>query len=183
MPRARAAPRQAVEDAAQAILVVHVLGAVHGRDRVASGLDAEAAEQLRALGALALEHQLVDHGVAGDVDAIAGDAFAEQQAARTLGRREQPVGEMVGQDAIDLLGHGAIVAAQPGFDVTDRNPQLVRGQGAGEHRVGVAFDQHDVGPPLAQDRLHAEHDASDLVRLSARTDFEIDVRAPAGPAP
>ena len=148
---------------------------MHGGEREAPGLDAELLHEPGPRGALALAQQLVDDGVAGDVDALAGHAFAEQQVARARRRREQVLGQVIGEDAVDLLRHGAIVRAQAGFDVAHLDAELVRGHGARQHRVRVALHQQDVGPLPLEDRLHAEHDRADLVRLAARAHLQVDV--------
>ena len=53
---------------------------------------------------------------------------------------------MVGEDAVELLGHRAVERAHPRLDVGDRDAGLRGGQPAGERRVRVAVDEHDVGP-------------------------------------
>ena len=59
--------------------------------------------------------------------------------------REQQVGELVGHDAVDLLGHRAIEAAQPGLDVRDTGCRAWRDERRGERRVDVAGHEHEVG--------------------------------------
>ena len=117
----------------------------------------------------------VELGVPGDVDAVLAHALAEQDLARAGRGGEQVVGEVIGQDAIDLLGHPAVVGAQPGLDVPDRHAELVGGERGGEHRVGIALDQHDVGALVDQDRLHAAHDRGHLVGRGSGAHLEVAV--------
>ena len=60
---------------------------------------------------------------------------------------------MVGQDAVELLGHRAVEGAHPGLDVRDRDARLGAGQRAGERRVRVAVDEHER--PAARARAAA----------------------------
>lgn len=60
---------------------------------------------------------------------------------------------MVGDDAIDLLGHGAVEGPQPGLDMCDGNVQLGGHEGAGQRRVGIAVDQNAVGAQGFQHRF------------------------------
>ena len=52
--------------------------------------------------------------------------------------------DRVGGDAVDLLGHLAVEAAQAGLDVRHRDAELDRGERGGERRVDVAHHQHQV---------------------------------------
>ena len=174
-PQVAAAAREPLEDAAQPRLVIGVLGAMDRGEREGPGLHAEALEHPRVARAITLPQHFVDHGVAGDVDAGVGDAFAAQQVARMRGGGEQEFREMVGEDAIDLLGHRAVVGAQPGFDVPHDDAQLLRRERGGEHRVGVALDQDHVRVLARQHRLHPAHDRGDLIGLRAGADLEVEV--------
>ena len=75
-----------------------------------------------------------------------GYAFAAQVGLGGSCRREQPVRDAVGEDAVHLLGHREVEGTQPGLDVRDRDVQLGRRQRARERRVGVAIQQHRSRP-------------------------------------
>ena len=64
------------------------------------------------------------------------------------GQKQEPR-EAVGDDPVDLLGHAHVEGAQAGLDVRQRHAELGRDEGSGERRVGVAVDEHRVGPLLA----------------------------------
>ena len=66
----------------------------------------------------------VDHRVADEVDALGRDSLCAQVVARLVGVDEQVVAELVGDDPVDLLGHRAIEAPQPGLDVGHGTPSL-----------------------------------------------------------
>ena len=79
---------------------------------------------------------------------------------RLVGVQEEELGEVVGDDPVDLLGHRAVEAAQPRLDVADRDPELRGAERRRERRVDVAGDEHEVGPLVAQHGLEPlEHAA------------------------
>src|SRR4029079_5200431 len=66
----------------------------------------------------------VDHDVADEVDAFPRHACG-QQVLVGIGRwRPQYVGDRVGHEAVDLLGHAPVAAAQPGFEVNHGYAEL-----------------------------------------------------------
>src|SRR5690606_40207224 len=60
------------------------------------------------------------------------------------------VGEVVDEDAVVLLGHGAVAAAQPGLEVGQGDLVGVGGQRAGQGGGGVALDQDGVGSQVVE---------------------------------
>ena len=103
------------------------------------------------------------------------DAFA-QQILVAIGRwRKQQIGKLVGQQAIDFFGHGAIARAQSGLDVTDGNSELGTDQRRGDRRVHVAIDEDEIGLALEQDGLECQHDGGGLLGVGAGTDFQVVV--------
>ena len=116
--------------------------------------------------------QRVDHRVADVVDPGRRAAFGEQVVAR-LGRvDEQELGELVGDDAVDLLGHRPVERAQARLDVSDRDEQLRGGERGGQRRVHVPGHEHDVRLRLEQHRLEPLHDRGGLLRVRSRADPE-----------
>ena len=89
--------------------------------------------------------------------------------------REQQVRHRVGGDAVDLLGHLAVEAAQAGLDVGHRDAELDRGERGGERRVDVAHHQHQVGRVLLERALDALHRARGLDRVRAGPHLQEDV--------
>ena len=84
---------------------------------------------------------------------------------------------MVGDDAVELLGHRAVERAHARLDVRDRDARLGGGQRAGERRVRVAVDEHRVGPLVAQQRAERAEHARRL--LGVRAAAERRARSPA----
>ena len=85
-----------------------------------------------------LDH-LVDR-IAGDDDALPGDALAQQVLAAALRVRHQHRAAVIDDPPVHFLGHAVVVAAVARFHVKDRNaepPRDDRRQAA----VGVAEDR------------------------------------------
>ncbi len=128
-------------------------------------------------GARAFEarQQAVDHDVADAVDPARVDALGAEAGVGVGGRREQPRGDGVDREAVDLLGHRPVEGSQARFDVRDRYPAFRRHQRARERRVDVADDDDLVGGIGLQPLVEAGHHPSGLHRVVRRADFEVDV--------
>ena len=146
--------------------------AVEGDEGVGARLEAQLGGRARRPDPLLQRHQGVDHRVADHVHALVGDPLAAQVGDRLGAVEEEPLGKAVGDDPVDLLGHGAIEAAQPRLDMGDRNLHLDRGQHGGQGRVDVAGDHHQVGFLVGQDRLQPFHRPRRLHRVAAGADLE-----------
>jgi hypothetical protein len=130
----------------------------------------------RGMGELAIRQQGIDHHVADKTHAFLGDPFARQVGLGAALGGIQAVGDLVGEDAVDLLRHRPVVAAQAGFDMHHRHFLLGADQRTGQRRIHVADDQH-AGRPLCIDyRLETPHHFRGLHRVRCRTHLEIDVR-------
>jgi hypothetical protein len=79
------------------------------------------------------------------VDLIVAVALLTEVLHRVGRRREQEVAEPVGHDAVDLLRHRPVAAAEAGFDVGDGATGLGGHEPTGDRAVDVADDDHDVG--------------------------------------
>ena len=67
--------------------------------------------------------------------------------------QKNPVGDAVGDEAVDFLGHAHVAATQAGLDVGHRNVELLGVDGAGQRGVHVAHHQHAVGSGFLADVL------------------------------
>jgi hypothetical protein len=65
--------------------------------------------------------------------------------------RVNDVGRVVDDRAVLLLRHSPVVRAHTALDVDDRDVELSGGDAA-HHRVGVAQEDHDVGPHVGKHR-------------------------------
>ena len=77
---------------------------------------------------------------------------------------------MIREDAIHLLRHRPIMAAEPGFDVADGDAELACGHGAGERRVDVTRHDDQVW------RQPAERDSELRSRGFRRPCLELHMR-------
>src|SRR5580658_7362359 len=82
----------------------------------------------------------IDHDIAYEIDGFAGAAFFEKVADGVLFGDEEILGEGIGEYAIDFFGHGAVEAAEAGFDVGNGNAELHSGKRNGDGGIDVAND-------------------------------------------
>ena len=85
---------------------------------------------------------------------------------------EEELGDLVGDDPVDLLRHRAVEAAQPRLHVPDGQLELRRGQGGGERRVDVARDEHEIRLQLEQHGLQPLDHPCDLLGVGPGADAE-----------
>ncbi len=102
-------------------------------------------------------------------------AFADQVLDGGARRREEPGGEAVGDEAVDLLRHVADEAAQARLDVRDGDAEFGGGERAGERAVGVAVDDDGVGRFALHHRLKSLEHLRRLARVRAGADAEVVV--------
>ena len=96
----------------------------------------------------------IDHHVANKEDSFLRTAFLEQMFGGVFFGYEQVVSQSVGQDAIDLFGHGAVKAAQSSLHMRHANAELHGGERDGNRGVHVTNDQYEVGLLLDEDGLN-----------------------------
>jgi len=113
---------------------------------------------------------------ANQVDALRIDAFCFQIDIRVGGRRQQDVGEAVGDDAVDLFRHRPIETAEPGFEVSDGDQQLRRHQRRGHGRVHIAGGNYEIRFFGEADFLESDHHLGRLHRVRRRSDIQITIR-------
>ena len=147
-------------------------GTVQGHQREPARLDPEPRRGPQIPEAVLERDQGVDHRVADEVHALLGDALGAQVLDRLVAVQEEQLGELVGDDPVDLLRHRAVEAAQAGLDVGDRDAHLRRGQRRRQGRVDVAGDDDQVGPLVGEHRLEPLHRARRLLGVAARADLE-----------
>ena len=153
--------------------IVGRLGAMHGRKDVTLRRQAETRRRL-AVGARYFAPEAVIHDVADQMRVA--PSFPREIVDGRPGRTKQEVGEPVGDDTVDLLGHAAAERAQTGFDMGEPHRRLGRDQRRRQGRVGVAVDQHDVGMLRLDDRLEPRHDGAGLRGMAAAADAQMVLR-------
>ena len=119
----------------------------------------------------------IDHDVANKIDGLAGAALFEEMLDGVFFGDEEIVGQGIGEDAIDFFGHGAIEAAEAGFDVSDRDAEFYSSERNGDGGIDVADDENEIWLVFEQDGLDALEDFGSLCGVRAGADFEIDVRS------
>ena len=83
---------------------------------------------------------------------------------------EEEVRDLVGEDAVDLLRHGAVEAAQPGLDMGDRDAELRRDERGGQRRVDVAGHEARGRARSPSDRLERSMTRAVCSRVRAGAD-------------
>ena len=117
----------------------------------------------------------VDHRVADEVDPVVGHALVAQVRHGVGAGREAEVGQPVGDQPVDLLGHLHVEAAQAGLHVRLGHVQLGRHERRGEGRVDVAVDD-DQRRPIGQERvLEGHQEGRGLARVRPGPDAEVEV--------
>ena len=81
------------------------------------------------------------------------DALGEEVVPRLLGGCQAEVRQVVGDDAVVLLRHAPVEAAQPGLDVDQGNLQGIGRQRPAQSRVGVALHDHERRAPRRRNAL------------------------------
>src|SRR5215207_5713008 len=136
---------------------------VQGDEQVGARLDAERAGGATVAKPVLEGDQRVDHRVADEAVAGLLDALGAQVVLGLGAVQKEQLREMVGDDPVDLLGHRPIEAAEPGFDVPDRDLKARCAERGGEGRVDVAGNEHEIGPRLAQYGLEPREHARGLL--------------------
>ena len=80
---------------------------------------------------------------------------------------DEPIRNAVGHQSVDLLRHGHVAAAQPGFDMGHRNVQLLGHDGTSQRRIHVTHHQHSIRPLGLAEFLEGHHDLRRLLRMAA----------------
>ena len=119
-----------------------------------------------------IEH-VVDHHMTDVVHRLRTLALAQQVLLAAGLGDEEPVGDRIGHEAVDLLGHRHVATAQPGLDVSHRNAELLRDDGAGERRVHVADDDHRSGAIGLAQFFERHHHFRGLLRVGAAASAEM----------
>ena len=120
--------------------------------------------------------QRIDHRVPYEVHALVSNAFPPQVLDCLLGMDEQVVRELVGDDAVYLLGHGAIEAPQARLDVRDWDAELDRHERGGKRRVHVPGHDHQVRSLGDQQRFEPLHDTRRLYGMAGGANVQVVVR-------
>ena len=72
--------------------------------------------------------QGIDHDVADHENADSGPAFFQKVLNGVFFSNKEIVGEGIGQDTVDLLGHSTVKAAEPRLDVGNADAEFGGGE-------------------------------------------------------
>ena len=147
-------------------------GAVEGHQQVPAGLHSELGCSPRGADPVLERGQGVDHRVADEVHPVLGDPLGPQVLDRLIAVEEEMLGEDIGDDPVDLLGHRPIEAPQPRLYVGNGDQRLRRCQRRGERRVDVAGDEDQIGFLLGEYGLQPLHHQGGLLGVAAGADLE-----------
>ena len=159
------------KDALECLFIVDIGGPVEGEEGVGGGYalaaEPELVEDLGLFGPLDELHQAVDHDIAHEVDLFRGDALVLEVCVGLFAGGEEEVRDLVCEQAVYLLGHGAVEGAEAGLDVGHRDVELGGIEGAGYGGVHVPHDDDEVGALFEQDLFELEHDGPCLLGVGA----------------
>lgn len=158
---------ESIEDARKDGGIVDIRGAVQRQQAIGPVGNTEFLEGTESLEFGLLFDECVDHDVSDQEHAIFGDAFTMQVFdARDFGAKEHGR-DGIGDDAIDLFGHGAVVGAQAGFDVDHGDMKLGCNETARNGAVDITDHKHRIRFVLEDDRLKSDHDRGSLGSMAA----------------
>ena len=164
------------EDRPQRFGGVGVRRAMDGQQAVRAGLQPQLAKDCLGCGrVLADAVERVNHDVPYARCALS-QTLAPEVVHRGFVRRQKQVGAVVHEHPVDFFRHGAVEAAQAGFDVGNRYLELRCGQRAGQRRVRVAEDRHQVWPPRQDFALDTFQGARRHFAMRPRPDAKVHVR-------
>ena len=128
------------------------------------------------LAPLSMTKQRVNHQVAHQKRLLGTNALAGEVVNPRPFGTEQQITDCIGENAVDLLGHRAVTAPQPRFDVNQRNAQLHRHQATSNRPVHVTDHQHGVRSGPKHHGLERLHNLRRLHGVASRTHFQVEVR-------
>lgn len=160
----------------EVIALVYVGWPMQGDDEILAGNEPVEIPESGLLQAVDIRQQGVDHRIANKENPIVGDSTLAQVLVRELAGGKKIVGDSVGDEAIDFLGHRPVVRTNTRLDVGNLNMELLRGNGAGHGRGDIADHEAKVARGFEQQFFVAHHDLRRLVSLRAGADLQVDIR-------
>ena len=93
--------------------------------------------------------------------------FTPQVLVGVLGRGKKQVRELIGNYAVNFLGHAAVARAQPSFYVSHSHLKFGAHQCCGHSGVDITVDEDKVRTAFGYNRLEATHDLGRLTSMAA----------------
>ena len=166
-------PVDNAEDAGEGFRVVDVARTVKRHHAVIARFDVHFAKSRKFFRTFEMGKERVgDH--APDVKNLVAVAPFPPQIGDCRGfGTEEETADRIGDDPVDLFGHGSVAAPQARLNVDERYPQVDRCQAAGDRAADIVDDQHHVGVILFADRLERLHDRRRLARRRSAVDPQV----------
>jgi len=155
--------------------VVHIARPVKRNDSKTVALEPKASWILARLNRGFHHLERIDHDVSDELDSVFWNSLSFEVLIGVRRRRPQEICERIGCNSVQLFRHRSIAAAQPCFEVTNRNPDFLGRQSTGDRGIYVAHDDHPIRPLLQARFLIRDHDTTRLLRMSAAAYPQMDV--------
>ncbi len=127
-------------------------------------------------GPFEVRQERVNHHVADEHDSLWLDSRAREVGdARRLGD-EEPVGQRVGDDAVQLLGHRAVEAPQARLDVREGQAEFRRHECRRHGRRHIADDDNPIRAQIEQHRFQPPQNFGRLRDGTSRADSQVGNR-------
>ena len=120
--------------------------------------------------------QRVDHHVADAKYFLRFNALPHEVFVGISRWREKIVADLIGQNAIDLLGHRTVPRSKAGLYMADSHPHFCRNQRGCDRRVHISVNQDQIRCVLRHCVFKANHDFGGLSGVRTRADFQVEVR-------
>ena len=150
---------------------------MYRRQQVTSGLEPKAFENPALLLRLSTVIQRgIEHHVSDEMDIVTVDPFALQILYGGSSRREEQVGNVIREYAVDFFRHDPIEGPQPSLDVSSWNVQLDRGECTGQRRVGVSVNHDLLGFDRHENRVERLDHSAGLLSVRSGSNSKVVIR-------
>lgn len=127
-----------LEQAREVVALVDVGRPMQRDDEIVASNESMGIPERRFLQTVDIRQQRIDHRVADKENPIVGDSALAQVPVGELTGGEEIIGDGVGDEAIDFLGHRPVVRTNTRLHMGDLDMELLRGNGAGHGRGDIA---------------------------------------------
>lgn len=118
----------------------------------------------------------INDGITGEVNCTLGVSLITEILHRGLCWAEMEIAHAIGHDAVDLLEHAEVIAAQSCFMMRNRNATALRRERTGEHRGGITLHDNDIRLLLLQDSDEAFYHMAELLAVGGKLEVEVVIR-------
>ena len=141
-----------------------------------TGPQAEAFPGTGRAGPFEVRQERVNHHVADEHDSLGIDSRTREIGDARRLRDEEPVGQGVGDDAVQLLGHRAVETPQSRFNMREGQAEFRRHERRRHGRRHVADHDNPIRAQIEQHRLQSPQDFGRLRNGAPRADSQVGDR-------